>query len=200
MSINPARWAAETFARRWPTNPHGAFYMIAYGASPAMADEVINGGFNLGELLAENVDLHTKSEMLSRGNKSLRRTIARHADELTAINAHLHEARRKNKKLRARINTFETFFGMPIADAAEAILVAEELALAIRNQCSQGRAHEIANRFMKLRNPPTPKMAYKSESYLCPECGGPVTRRVVQSVKPRYFCPANGCLWEGEAI
>ena len=164
MSINPARWAAETFARRWPTNPHGAFYMIAYGASPAMADEVINGGFNLGELLAENVDLHTKSEMLSRGNKSLRRTIARHAD------------------------------------AAEAILVAEELALAIRNQCSQGRAHEIANRFMKLRNPPTPKMAYKSESYLCPECGGPVTRRVVQSVKPRYFCPANGCLWEGEAI
>ena len=102
MSLNPAQWAAETIAVRWPSNPKGAFYMIGYGASPEMVDKVL-GVDEVDALKTEAECLQGIIQQLGWDAKALRRSARSHETTRASELRKLTKLSRGNKSLRASL-------------------------------------------------------------------------------------------------
>jgi hypothetical protein len=114
---------------------------------------------------------------------------------------HEKDQRKKAEARGPADPTNMTFMGTPIADAAEAMLVAEELCRQISAYKAPNKVTEIAKRFLQLRGLlPVPKKVIrlnnlvKVEKLVCPEC----TELANVTSQGTYFCTMPSCGWEGQ--
>lgn len=122
---------------------------------------------------------------LSRGNKSLRGVMERRDEKIKTLERQLNFSKSTKS---------DTFMGMPIADAVSAVFVADELARAVTSHAKWANITEIANRLLKLRDPPP---VPKRVKLVCTKCGGVITGDNLNIATA--FCPKQDCTWEGES-